>query len=135
MQVPPGHRECIHNKEYHEVGISVLQGSKTSGDETAGPWLVTEDFASSSESHAFICGVAYRDSNNNNFYDVGEGLGSVTVTVAGVTATGISSASGAYAVPVSANGSYTVSFKRSDLPSYSTSATIADANNVKVDYA
>lgn len=116
------------------MGISVLQGTNSNGAETVGPWLVTEDFACSSSVHPFICGVVYRDSNDNSFYDLGEGLGSVTVRVAGVEATGISSSSGAYAVPISTDGSYSVTFSRSDLPTYSDDAVITDGKNTKLDY-
>jgi hypothetical protein len=80
MQSPPGHRVNIHNTGFREVGIGVVNGSNGG----VGPQLVTQDFGSVGGLLPFVTGVVYRDLNGNGFYDPGEGLGGVTVTVSNV---------------------------------------------------
>ena len=113
------------------MGIGIVQGSNTVGDTTVG-YLMIEDFATDRSVHAVICGVVYYD--ENEYYDLTEGIGDATITVSGAFYHGISRASGAYAVPVSADGDYTGTFTRDQMPNYVTTVTIADGNNVKCDY-
>ncbi|MBJ7392713.1 MAG: hypothetical protein JHC85_14180, partial [Chthoniobacterales bacterium] len=48
MQSPAGHRLAIHNGTFREIGIGVLEGSKTSGSTTVGPLVVTQNFGTGS---------------------------------------------------------------------------------------
>ena len=128
MQTPPGHRLNIHNSTFREVGVGIVDG--TSGP--VGPQLVTQDFATQPSATPFITGVVYYDLNRNGFYDVGEGIGGVTVQVPGSTYFAVTAASGGYAVPVTTNGNYAVSFTASGLSSNRV-ATVAAQANVKVD--
>jgi uncharacterized protein YkwD len=136
MQVGRGHRVSIHNPDYREVGIGVLNGSNQADGpppRDVGPQLVTQDFGSRSGLDPFITGVAYYDLNGNGFYDVGEGIGGATVDVAGSQFHAVTVNSGGYAVPVPPNMSHTVMFSG---PGFAedTQTTVVGTDNVKVDY-
>jgi uncharacterized protein YkwD len=138
MQLPSGHRENIHNPIYREVGIGVVLGFNSAPGKTpldqVGPQVVTEDFGVAQISTPFITGVAYYDLNGNNFYDAGEGIGNVHVTVAGATAEAFTARSGGYAVPVSGNGSYTVTFSGSGFANVTKTVSVTGSKNQKVDF-
>jgi hypothetical protein len=129
MQTPPGHRLNIHNSTFREVGIGVVDGVNGS----VGPQLVTQDFATSQSATPLITGVVYYDLNGNGFYDVGEGIGGVTVQVPGSTYFAITANSGGYAVPVTTNGNYAMTFSASGLTNQTT-GRVTNQYNVKVDY-
>ena len=129
MQVPPGHRNIIHNSTFREVGVGVVDGVNGS----VGPQLVTQDFATSPSAVPLITGVVYYDINGNGFYDVGEGIGGVTVQVPGSTYFAITANSGGYAVPVTTNGNYAMTFSASGLTTQRV-ATVTGLASVKVDY-
>ena len=129
MQTPPGHRLNIHNATFREVGVGVVDGTNGS----VGPQLVTQDFATSQSAVPLITGVVYYDFNNNSFYDVGEGIGGVTVQVPGSTYFAVTASSGGYTVPVTTNGTYTIIFSAAGLTNQTT-VTVSNLYNVKVDY-
>ncbi len=131
MQDPPGHRISIHNPASREVGVGVVLGS----NDPVGPMLVTEDFGKLFNSKPFITGVAYYDLNTNGFYDPGEGLGGVRVSVSGANSFAITASSGGYSVPVSSNGTYAVTFSIPGLPDLQNAGRVADLANVKIDFA
>jgi hypothetical protein len=133
MQTPAGHRITIHNATYSEVGIGVVNGTKTVNGNDAGPQVVTQDFGRPQTATTFITGVAYYDINGNNFYDLGEGLPGVQVKVDGVTTFAVTTTSGGYSVPVTPNRTHTVRFTSSGRPEAVETAVVATAN-VKVDY-
>ncbi len=133
MQNPPGHRLNIHNSAFREVGVGVVDGVNGTPPNDVGPQLVTQDLATQPSATPFITGVVYYDLNGNGFYDVGEGIGGVTVQVPGSTYFAVTAASGGYAVPVTTNGNYAMSFTASGLSS-NRMATVAGLANVKVDY-
>lgn len=130
IQDPPGHRNTIHNPLYREVGVGVVLGSNGS----VGPQLVTQNFANRSGLTPFITGVVYYDLNGNRFYDLGEGMGGVTVRVDGHTAYAVTARSGGYSVPVPGNGAYTVRFAVPGLADVATPVTVASGVNVKADH-
>jgi len=129
MQTPPGHRNTIHNGSLREVGVGIVNGVNGS----VGPQLVTQDFGTRAGATPLITGVVYYDFNTNGFYDVGEGIGGVTVSVSNSAYYAVTADSGGYAVPVSSNGTYAVSFAASGLAAQKT-AVIASLQNTKVDY-
>jgi hypothetical protein len=98
----PGHRENILATGFREIGIGQIQGYFLSGGNNRLSSLLTEAFARSGNSY-FLNGVVYNDANNNDFYDVGEGLSGITVSVDGEGHSVFST--GAYSIPLS-NGSY-----------------------------
>ncbi len=130
MQNPPGHRNNIHDSRFREAGIGVVDGMNGS----VGPQLVTQDFATSQSATPLISGVVYHDLNGNGFYDVGEGLDGVTVTVDGSEYYAVTANSGGYAVPVTTNGAYTVTFSAPGLVTNMQVVTVSHLDNVKLDY-
>jgi len=133
MQSPPGHRENIHSPTFREVGIGVVLGSN-GGSGGVGPQLVTQDFGTVGGLPPFVTGVVYRDLNNNGFYDPGEGVGGVTVTVSNSNSYAVTASSGGYAVPVPGNGSYTVTFSGGSVPTTQQNVSVINSQNVKADY-
>jgi uncharacterized protein YkwD len=133
MQSPPGHRNTIHNPIFVEVGIGVVKGMNTVNGNTAGPQVVTEDFGRPLTPTTYITGVAYYDINGNNFYDLGEGLPGVRVTVDGVSTFAVTTTSGGYSIPVPPNKTYTVRFNATGYPETTSSVTVA-SDNKKIDF-
>jgi hypothetical protein len=133
MQSPPGHRQNIHNQDFREVGVGVVLGSN-GGIGGVGPQLVTQDFGTKGGLLPFVTGVVYRDSNGNGFYDPGEGVGGVTVTIANVNSYAVTAASGGYSVPVPGSGNYNVTFSGGSVPTNQQSVSVSNGQNVKADY-
>lgn len=98
----PGHRKNILGSGYREIGIGQKQGNFTTNGKTYLASMLTQAFARSG-SALFLGGVVYQDTNNNNFYDVGEGLSGITVSVNGKGYSVFST--GAYSIPLS-KGTY-----------------------------
>jgi uncharacterized protein YkwD len=133
MQSPPGHRQNIHSTTFREVGIGVVLGSN-GGSGGVGPQLVTQDFGMVGGLSPFVTGVVYRDLNNNGFYDPGEGVGGVTVTVSNLNSYAVTGTAGGYSVPVSGNGTYTVTFSGGSVPTNQKSVSVINGENLKSDY-
>lgn len=133
MQTPRGHRVNIHD-DYREVGIGVILGNNTVSTRTVGPHLVTQNFGTDMNETPFVTGVAYYDLNANHFYDLGEGIGGLTVNVDGASFHAVTSASGGYAVPVPiTDASRAVTFTGLAANGADT-AVISGGANVKVDF-
>jgi hypothetical protein len=130
MQNPPGHRNNIHSASSREVGVGVVLGVNGS----VGPQLVTQDFGSRQSATPLITGVVYYDFNGNSFYDLGEGIGGVTVDVSGSSYHAVTATSGGYAVPVPTNGNFTATFTAPGLATNQQQVSVASLRNVKVDY-
>src|SRR5262245_35795551 len=79
----PLHRININSPNYREIGIGVISGITDPSKMNVGPQIVTQDFGTQFNPSPLITGVVYYDLNGNNFYDVGEGIGGVTVTATG----------------------------------------------------
>ncbi len=128
-----GHRENLLEGRFSEIGIGHLAGAFTwDGTTYTSTSMVTQKFTDAGRT--FLTGVAIDDLNANDFYDVGEGLGGVTVraTGGGHTYTTTTWASGGYTLALP-DGSYTVTFSGGALAGPVTRlATIAGAN-VKLD--
>jgi len=98
----PGHRVNILGTSFRELGVGQKQGYFMTDGKNYLSSMLTEDFAKSGNSY-FLTGVVYADSNNNQFYDVGEGLSGVTITTNGKSYPVYST--GAYSIPL-AVGAY-----------------------------
>jgi hypothetical protein len=133
MQSPPGHRQNIHSTTFREVGVGVVLGSN-GGSGGVGPQLVTQDFGMVGGLPPFVTGVVYRDLNGNGFYEPGEGVGGVTVTVSNTNSYAVTASSGGYSVPVAGSGNYTVIFSGGSVPTNQQSVSVSNGQNVKSDY-
>lgn len=79
IQDPAGHRRSIMSGGYTEVGIAIDR--ETDGRTSVGEYVITQDFGT--RGLTFVTGVAYNDANDDAFYSVGEGIGTLKVAVAG----------------------------------------------------
>lgn len=126
----PGHRDNIMDPALREVGIGILPNTNT--DPQFGPQVVTEDFGSHGTSGTFLLGVAYTDSDHDNFYSVGEGVAGLTVSVAGASAT--SSDAGGYTLDTTATGYQTVTLTGGNLTgAVSVGLDLEAGRNIKLD--
>lgn len=137
-------RTAMMTDQYKEAGASFTSGpfgGNGGGNGNGGPPGIAGviDYAVSTgnaNGDQFLCGVAYNDANGNGFYDIGEGLGNVTVTARRLTdnATFTTSTYGAVNFKDSAgdpSGAYTL---RLTAGIYDVTATGGGLGNVQVQY-
>jgi hypothetical protein len=128
-----GHRINIEDPSFVEIGTGIEIGEFQSYDSL----LATEDFATTAGNN-FLTGIAYNDTNDNDFYDPGEGLGGVTVTATNVS-TGakfsvVTWASGGYSLQL-APGTYNVVASGSELDgSVTDNGVVIGTQNIEVDF-
>jgi len=128
-----GHRTNILHESFSEIGIGQKVGSYVSNGTTfSNTSMVTENFADGGRT--FITGVVITDSDNDQFYDIGEGIGSVMVTATGAAGTFSATTwdSGGYSLAVN-DGSYTLTFTGGTLNGTVTKQVTVSGRNVKVD--
>lgn len=134
IQQPPGHRNSMMNASFREVGIRVLRESSSATQ--VGPLVITQDFgARFNAGGAYLLGVVSSDSDGDRMYDVGEGLGGVTVTLSGGagTLTTTSMSAGGYQLQV-LPGTYDVTFSGGQFGSGVTYRRVTvGTQNVKLD--
>lgn len=128
----PGHRENILRPEFRELGIGIETGEYQGWTGA----FVTQNFAKTGTAF-FITGVAFDDLDGDLFYDVGEGLGGLTVTVtttsgAIVGQTTTYAEAGGYEIAVQP-GTYNVVFSGGGFASVTRQVAVGQAN-VKVDW-
>ncbi|MDF3013851.1 MAG: hypothetical protein K0Q78_2055, partial [Cellvibrio sp.] len=100
----PGHRENILNANFRELGVGQKQGYFFTDGNNYLSSMLTQNFARSGSSY-YLTGVVYSDNNNNDFYDVGEGLSGIIITFNGKSYPVYGT--GAYTIPIS-NGTYNI---------------------------
>ena len=125
-----GHRANILDGSFREIGIGFEVGVYGNIEAAS----VTQNFAFSGSASA-LTGVAFQDRDGDNFYDPGEGLSGVTVTIvnaAGASFHTTTMDAGGYGLQLAA-GTYTVTFSGAGYNSFAQQVTIS-ANNAKVDY-
>ncbi len=87
------HRANTLNADYREIGIAQVGGGFTTQGNTFNASMLTENFAVSGAT-VFVTGVAYRDSDGNGFYGIGEGLEGIWLATANAQAS--TAAAGGY---------------------------------------
>lgn len=134
MQTPPGHRLNIHNAEYREIGVGVVEGYNESSTDEVGPMVVTQNFGRQFDDVPLLTGVVFDDTDGDGFYDLGEGVGGVEIRVAGNDYYAETANSGGYTIPLSAaqDGTYNV-IVVGDGFSTETTVTVQNLENVKLD--
>jgi uncharacterized protein YkwD len=119
IQNPPGHRQNIMNAAFRDVGIGLFWKEPPSPQNQTGPLLITQDFGEpASTGNPFLVGAVFADANGDGFYNPGEGLAGVSVSVSGGngTFTTTTTAAGGYQLRLPA-GAYTATFSGGSLPS------------------
>ena len=134
----PGHRKSIqqpdsnNDNSFAEIGIGLTRGGKNG----TGPLVVTQNFGRRNGAPAQVLGIVYDDADGNNFYDIGEGRGDVTVTAKNIATNSTSSVAswdaGGYQMPL-APGTYDIQAKVGNSVVRTQRITVGD-QNVKVDF-
>ncbi|EIM25968.1 CAP domain-containing protein [Microvirga lotononidis] len=125
----PGHKANILNGTFSEIGIGFDTGAYQSWDSA----FVTQNFAKSG-SAVFLTGVGMADKDGDHFYDIGEGLGGLTVTAVSSTGAQYSTTTqdaGGYSLALAA-GTYSVTFSGGGYAPVTRQVTIG-SSNVKLD--
>lgn len=138
LQDSLGHRKSImglNNYDINEIGISVLtEDIPTSNKNAKGPQIITQDFAHQQKnSNNYITGVIYDDTNSNRFYDIGEGISGITISVDGGDAYAVSNNSGAYTIPISGTKTITIQAFGDTFTTQTATANLND-ENYKLDF-
>jgi uncharacterized protein YkwD len=127
-----GHRNHLlangfPNNLQMQVGIGVVQNG-------SGPYAnyYTIDTARSTDHRAFLTGVVFNDANGNGKYDIGEGLGNVTVTVVGAGST-TTFGSGGYSIQLNP-GTYTVIVSGGTLAAPESQTFTIGTQNVRLNF-
>jgi len=130
IQTPAGHRNNIMDAAKKEIGIGVIAEGNPATQ--AGPNVITQHIGTSLNAQQQLLGVVINDTDNDDFYDIGEGVAGVTVTAtgAGGTFTTTTWDSGGYQMAL-ANGTYTVTFTGANVNK--TSTVTINNNNLKLD--
>ena len=140
IQDPAGHRDNMLSANFTEIGISMIADTGGSGT-NVGPYLVTHHLGDRFGTDPQLLGVVIDDGDGDGFYDVGEGLGGVQVTVrdaGGVLVAQTQTwASGGYQLDLDP-GSYVVTFDGDDIGGGSSGGDVVAAveigtANVKLD--
>ena len=116
---------------YSEIGIGYDQGVTPNGIGLSS--LITEDFGATSNTGPFLLGVVYNDVNNNNFYDIGEGIPGVTIATSSGSYYAISSSAGGYTIPIGTSGTITVTASGPGFGPITKTITLSGVN-VKLDF-
>jgi Ca2+-binding RTX toxin-like protein len=98
IQDPAGHRDTILSERFSEIGVGVVE--VTDESKTTGPYIVTQHFGDRFNTGPKLTGVVIDDRDNDDFYDIGEGLGGVEVVATSGTLrfSTVTYASGGYTV-------------------------------------
>lgn len=129
LMASPGHRANLLNGNFREIGVGFETGEMQGWDAS----VVTQNFALSGTS-VFLTGAAFDDRDGDLRYDVGEGLGGLTVTAvngAGQSFATTTMDAGGYNLDLAA-GAYTVTFSGGGFATTTQQVTIG-GGNVKLD--
>ena len=136
IQNPAGHRDLIMDARMREIGIGIVLENNI--NTSVGPRVITQHFAVDDADGPFLTGVVYRESDNNGFYSVGEGLGGVTVVATdmanGQKFTTTTYGSGGYNLELPTGRSYNVVASGPGLGQFTASGVFVGADNVKFDF-
>lgn len=124
----PGHRVNMLEGFFGEAGVAQEAGPFTDGL-TYNASMVTENFARSGDK-LFLTGVIYSDSDTDNFYSIGEGVGGTGIRTAAASTN--STLAGGYALALDPSPAIEARFVRSSAPEIVFKVDLSTAN-AKVD--
>ncbi|VVT12628.1 CAP domain-containing protein [Erythrobacter sp. EC-HK427] len=132
IQDPAGHLLSLMNANFTEIGIAVT--AETNSATSVGPLVVTQDLGTRFGYQAQFVGVVINDTDNDDFYDIGEGMGGVTVTLTGTSGTFSTMTwdAGGWQIAVPA-GTYDIVFSGGGLVGTITASATLGTANVKLD--
>ncbi len=110
----------------NQVGVGIVNGSGPYGS-----YYTIDAANAANDNNSFLTGVVFNDANGNGRYDVGEGLGGVTVTANNGAST-TTFGSGGYSLELGP-GTYTVTFNGSGLAAPVVRTVTVGKQNVEVD--
>jgi RTX calcium-binding nonapeptide repeat (4 copies)/FG-GAP-like repeat/Cysteine-rich secretory protein family len=128
-----GHRQNTLNNSFREAGVGLSDIGPYQG--YANGLVATQNFALSG-SNVFVTGVNYTDTDGDNFYSIGEGVGSRTVQLYqnGVAMLSMAStAAGGYSVATSGTGTIEARFSGGGLAAPMGASFSMGGQNVKID--
>ncbi len=138
MQAGRGHRVALMSigGENTNVGIAAIHETNSSTD--VGPYVSTANYCQANSYYAdhyntFIVGTVWHDANGNDQYDPGEGKSNVIVNPDQGSYYAVTSVSGGYAIPITSNTIYTVTFSGGDLAGKYIKSTVVNGQSVLVD--
>lgn len=124
-----GHRVNTFADDIREIGIGQVEGRFTQNGNTFNASMLTLNFAATGAEN-FITGVAYTDSDGDDFYSIGEGQSGVRITADGNS--DVSAAAGGYQVAVGADTDVGVTVSQGGV-TLATLTVDASAGNAKLD--
>ena len=137
-QDPPGHRYAIMSisGNYTNVGYAVV--SETNPATSVGPQVITGNLCYPNTTYPdhynrFIVGTVWEDTNGNDQYDPGEGLGGVRVLPDKGEFYAITADGGGYAIPILTAGTYTVDFSGGELSGNFAGSVVVGSDSVLLD--
>lgn len=139
MQPGRGHRMAIMSveRDYTNVGLAAV--AESIPGTSVGPYVTTGNFCRADTGYAdhynqFLVGTVWQDTNHNDQYDQGEGMSDITVMPDSGSYYAVTADSGGYAFPVTATGTYNVTFSGSGITeSVVRTATVAGDDSVLLD--
>jgi uncharacterized protein YkwD len=132
MQDPAGHRQNLLSPNFTEIGIGVTAESNFATK--VGPYVITQDLGRSQQYQAQFVGVVIDDLDGDEFYDIGEGLAGIAITLTGASGTYSTStwASGGWQI-AAPSGTYRITFTGNALDAPVSRIVTLSTSNVKVD--
>jgi uncharacterized protein YkwD len=133
IQNPASHRANLIDADLREIGIGMVNAPSGS---PMGPLLVTQDFGNRTTiGNPFLLGNVYDDTNHDGFYEPGEGMAGVTLTITGPSGTfqATTTAAGGYQLQVPA-GTYQVTASGGGLSAPVTQGITVGTDNRQLDF-
>ncbi len=132
-----GHRSAMLNSTFEELGVgNVLVNGGAGYRGATNALLAVQNFGHLNTPDKFVTGVHYNDTDNNDFYSMGEGKGTRTVQLiqnGSVISASSTAAAGGYAAKTTATGAVEVVFSGGGLAASQGVTINLGASNVKVD--
>jgi Ca2+-binding RTX toxin-like protein len=131
-----GHRKSMLNPVYEELGVGHVAFTGTAYQGATNGMVMVQNFASKTTAEQFVTGVSYTDTDNNDFYSIGEGQGARLVQIiqsGAVVASSTTTAAGGYGIGTTATGLVEVVFSGGGLTGNQGVNVTLGAANIKVD--
>lgn len=139
MQAGRGHRAGLMSDTpivLSLVGISLVPESNLLT--AIGPLVNTINYGAVQESagnfNRYLVGTVWTDSNLNGRFDAGEGKGGIRVSPSAGTYYAITTASGGYALPLTADGNLEITFTGGTLPAPQTRGITVGSQSMLLDF-